>query len=175
MPSDDQHTTRLIARHNGVELRADAHDEPFVLVAPRVLVVPVNYAGEVLFVQYGATLVLPGGAIAANETPAQAAARVLKAATGFNAEVTFPLGTLASLAQVVQCALHLFLARNLVPARGTGNAIYQGATERAPLDDFAPLIASGRLRDASVITALTLGQRLVAGKLQFDQESSDNG
>lgn len=175
MPNGDQPTTRLIAQHNGIALHADTHDNPLVTLAPRVLVVPVNYAGEVLFVRQATTLTLPGGAIATGESPAQAAARVLQAATGFKAEVTFALGTVTPLAQTVQGELHLFLARNLVPTRGMGDAIYQEAAERAPLDDITPLIASGRLRDASAIAALAIGERFVAGKLQVDQASADNG
>lgn len=175
MPTDDQSTTRLIAQHNGIALHADGGGNPLVTLAPRVLVVPVNYAGEVLFVRQEKTLTLPGGAIATGENPAQAAARVLQAVTGFKAEVTFALGTITPLAQMVQGELHLFLARNLVPARGMGDAIYQDAAERAPLDGITPLIASGRLRDASVIAALAIGVRFVAGKLHGDQASTDNG
>lgn len=175
MPNNDQPATRLIAQHNGIALHADAHNNPSVTLAPRVLVVPVNYAGEVLFVRQGTTLTLPGGALVAGEAPAQAAARVLQAATGFKAEVTFALGTLTPLAQTVQGEVHLFLARNLVPARGMGAAIYQDAAERAPLDDITPLIASGRLRDASAIAALAIGERFVAGKLLIDHAGDDNG
>lgn len=180
--SEPVRPSRLIARHKWLELYAGFNDEPFVVSGPGVVVVPVNYAGEVLLITAPTipggpderVLTLPGGAIDAGETPAQAAHRALAAATGFRAEVLFPLGILTPLARHVRWDLHLFLGRNLVPARAIGDAIFQIAVERVPFAQWERLLSGGRLRDSSLIAALVLAGRFVAGQLRVERGQGED-
>ena len=99
-----------------------------------------------------------------DETPAAAAGRILQTHTGFRAEVTFPLGTL----RVADRTIHLFVARNLVPARPMGDAIFTTQTHRIALDDIEATVAAGQLHDAVMIAALFLARSFVTGKYQPD-------
>ncbi len=131
-----------------------------------VLVVPMNYAGEIVFTVANddrapdiTTLVLPSGPIGGDKSPEVAAAHVLQTRNGLRAEVTFPLGTL----RLTCSTVHLYLVRNLVPARHIGDAIYTIETKRVLFDNIEELIAAGQLRDAVVIAALFLARSFVSG------------
>jgi 8-oxo-dGTP pyrophosphatase MutT (NUDIX family) len=147
------------------------NDEPFVESSPGAFVIPINYAGDILFIRepiiYSGeyTLTLPGGGIKDGENPMAAANRELQEETGYRAEVMFPLGALRPLARHGRWEIHLFLARNLVPSKQIGDEIYQIEVERVPFDEFETLIASGRLRDSTIIAGLYLARRFMAGKL----------
>lgn len=133
-------------------------------MAISVLVVPMNYAGEIVFSGAAESgLTLPGGPLDGDETPA-AAARSLQAQTGFRAEVTFPLGTLT----LAERPVHLYLARNLVPVRPMSDPIFNAATHRVPLDDIEAVIAAGHLQDAVTIAALFLARSFITGKYHPD-------
>lgn len=131
-----------------------------------VLIVPANYAGEIVFGVVSddnnpdtPTLRLPDAPLAPDETPNTAAARVLQSHTGFRAEVTFPLGKLAA----ADSTVYLFLARNLVPAQHIGSAIYTAETKRVAFDAIEDLIAAGQLHDAIMIAAVFLARSFVSG------------
>ncbi len=178
MPDSPKQRPRPVARHKWLELHADAAGEPYLVAPPRVLVVPLNYAGEVLCVQErpqdGARLALPGSMVDQGDHPLRAAKRALQAETGFKAEAWFPLGMLALFESHAQWDVHLFLARNLEPARSMAAAIYQGATARVPLDSVEAAIASGRLRDATTIAALFMARQAINGALRIDPGETGN-
>ena len=158
-------------------------DQPATAVPPSVLVVPLNYAGEVLFTHApaidggpaGRELALPFAWLADGDDPAQAAMRALQSATGFRAEAVFPLGALAPFGRWATGDVHLFLARNLEPAGGIGAAAFGAQTERVPFGDLETLIAAGRLRDATLIAALFIARQAIAGHIRFDDEGAQHG
>jgi ADP-ribose diphosphatase len=166
---------RIIARHKWMALCAGYNDEPFVDVQPGLYVVPLNYAGEILFIREPAihngesVLSLPGGVVDSDESPAEAANRELQEEIGYKADVLFPIGVLNPLARHARWDIHLFLARNLMPSRKIGDEIYQIEVERVPFDQFEALITSGRLRDSNVIAALYLVRQFIGGRLIFDR------
>ncbi len=182
MPDSPPQETRPVARQKWMQLRAGFNDEPYIVVNPGVMIVPMNYAGEVLFTfeptipggLAARVLTLPGGVIDPGETPAQAANRELQEEIGFRAEVLFPLGVITPLVRHSQWDVSLFLARNLVPARKIGDEVYQVETQRAPFEDLETLIAAGRLRDATVIAALFLARQFIAGKFSPGSEDTDH-
>ncbi len=164
-------SNHLVARHKWLSLWRGYNDEPFVESSPGVAIIPINYAGEVLFIHEPAVhngqsvLTLPAGAIDNGEDPAEAANRELQEEIGYKADVLFPLGALHPLSRHAVWTVHLFLARNLNPSRKMGDEVYQITIERVPFEDFERVIADGRLRDATWIAGLYLARSFVQGKL----------
>ncbi len=169
---------RLIAQHKWMRLYAGYNDEPFVDSSPGVCVVPMNYAGEVLFIRepviHTADIVLglPSGAIDDGETPAQAASRELQEEIGYKAEVLFPLGVFNPLIRYMRWNIHIFLARNLMPSRKLGDEVYRIGVERVPFDTFEGLITAGRLHDANAIAALYMARQFIGGRLIPSQDNA---
>ena len=170
----DPSGSRLIAMHKGIALHANDRDEPYIEAPDHVLILPLNYAGEILFAHDTAApddtsiLTLPGGAVHEGEAAEEAARRVLEAVTGFRAEVWFALGTTLPLARYALWRVHFFVARDLVPARPMSDAVYQRPTTRAALDAFEALIAAGQVRDSNLIALLYMAQRFITGHLRPD-------
>ncbi len=171
MPEPAHTANRLIAQHKWLSLWTGYNDEPFVESSPGVAIIPINYAGEVLFIHEPAVtngqrvLTLPAGAVEVGEDPAEAANRELQEEIGYKADVLFPLGALQPLSRHAIWTVHLFLARNLMPSRKMGDEIYQITIERVPFEGFESVIADGRLRDSTWIAGLYLARSLVQGKL----------
>ncbi len=132
--------------------------------APAVLVVPLNYAGDVLMLRANTALSLPGGLIAEGESAEDAVQRVLRTVTGFKAEALFKLSSPAP------DDVTLYLARNLEPTRAMTDPIYQGTTERVPLADIDALIDAERLNDMITIMALFVARSAITGDSHADQE-----
>ena len=138
--------------------------EEVVLAADEALIVPLTAEGEVLLTLepsaafHEPTLVLPGGVVEAGEPPAEAANRELQEEIGSKAERLDLLGELRPFSKYLTVRSYIYLARDLVPGRLTGDEGYQIGIERVPLSDFETLIANGRLRDARVIAALYMAQ-----------------
>lgn len=167
---------RLVARHRWISLYAGHYDQPFVACKHGVLIIPMNYAGEILFIREPSIfssdmmLTLPGGGIDDGETPAEAANRELQEEVGFRAGVLFPVGVLAPLGRYGDWNIHLFFARNLNPSRRVGDEIYQIEIERVPFDDFERLIERSQLDDAVAIAGLYMARSFVEGKLTVDRK-----
>ncbi len=165
--------TRLIARHRWLSLYAGYNDEPFLACKYGVIIIPMNYAGEILFIREPAIysgeymLTLPGGGIDDGETPAESANRELQEEVGYKADVLFPLGFVEPLARHGDWNIYLFFARNLNPSRRVGDEIYQIEIERVPFDGFERLIENGQLRDPVAIAGLYMARRFMEGKLVF--------
>jgi len=166
----------LIARHKWLSLYAGYYDQPFVTCRQGVVIIPMNYAGEILFIREPANysgeflLTLPGGAIDDGEAPAEAANRELQEEIGFKAEVLFSLGMLNPVGRFGQWPLYMFFARNLKPSRRVGDEIYQIEIERVPFDEFERLIERGQLDDAVTIAGLYMARRFIEGKLTFESQ-----
>ena len=171
MPEPPHTPNRLIAQYKWLSLWSGYNDEPFIESSPGVAIIPINYAGEVLFIREPAipsgdrVLTLPAGAVDAGEDPVEAANRELQEEIGYKADVLFPLGALHPLSRHAIWTVHLFLARNLMPSRKMGDEVYQITIERVPFEDFERVIADGRLRDSTWIAGLYLARSFVQGKL----------
>ena len=140
----------------------------YIRADDEALILPLTAAGEVIFIlepapaQQQDVLLLPGGTVDPGEEPAAAANRELQEEIGFKAQRLDLLGLVRPWSKYLTTLSHLYLARDLVPATLTGDENYAIRTERAPLASFETLIASGRLQDARVISALFLTREFLA-------------
>lgn len=113
-------------------------------------------------------LEIPAGLLdVKDEDPVTAAARELAEEVGFAAATWVALGSVFLTPGCSDEVNHLFLATELTAIEGGPS--YQGAEERhmrpvrVPLRDIAPLVASGRLRDAKSALACSLATQYLAG------------
>ena len=140
------------------------HGEEVVLAAHEALIIPLTTEGEVLLTLepsaafHEPTLLLPGGIIEAGEPPAETTSREMQEEIGYKAGRLDLLGELRPFSKYLTVRSYIYLARDLVPSRLTGDEDYAIGIERVPLSDFETLIANGRLRDARVIAALYMAQ-----------------
>lgn len=141
---------------------------PYIATGSAVMCVPVTPEGSVQFIvepnAYDGTLALylPAGKIEPGEDLAVCANRELQEEAGVKAGRLDVLATIDPWFKYLDSRLTLFLARDLTPSRLQGDEGYVIATETHPLSTFETHIASGRLRDASVIAALFLARQRLA-------------
>jgi 8-oxo-dGTP pyrophosphatase MutT (NUDIX family) len=159
------HETRWISLYEG--FRATI----YVAASDGVMAVPLLPDGKVILIQeptgYGdgaLTLLLPSGSIEPGEDPRVSVNRELQEEIGFAAARLDPLGQVQPWVKYLTSSITLYLARDLTPSRLQGDEDYPIVTETVALDSFETLIASGRLRDSSVITALFLARQWVAAE-----------
>jgi len=152
--------------------------EEVVLASNEALIVPLTAEGEVLLALEPSaafdepTLVLPGGVIEVGEPPAEAANREMQEEIGYKAGRLDLLGELRPFSKYLTVRSYIYLARDLVPGRLTGDEDYQIGIERVPLSDFETLIANGRLHDARVIAALYMAQSFMQAQQVSRQDIS---
>ncbi|MBI5959617.1 MAG: NUDIX domain-containing protein [Chloroflexi bacterium] len=158
---------RVVARHKWLALCIGYWDEPYVSTTDGVIIVPVNEQGEVLFivepsvVDAHPVLSLPAGVIEESEPMAESANRELQEEAGYKAGRMEWLAAVDPLARHARWKMHLFLARDLTPARLPGDEQFEIRVERVPLAEFESLIDSGRLTYAPVIAALYMARRVI--------------
>jgi 8-oxo-dGTP pyrophosphatase MutT (NUDIX family) len=135
-------------------------EEPFVHAGSGTFIVPMSEAGEVLFiieprrVDGQPVLSLPGGGLEDGEDWAVSANRELQEELGFRAEKMDFIATLNPMYRVADWTVHIFLGRNLIPSKLQGDESYDLPVEKIPLSQLENLIASGRLMDSTIISAL---------------------
>lgn len=119
--------SRTIYENAWLKLREDKVIRPegkqgifgVVTINDGVTILPMDTEGNVYLIQefqYGSnkdTLLTVSGGIDHSETPLQAAQRELKEETGLEAEEWVDLGPADSLAMIIDCTMHLFLAKKL--------------------------------------------------------------
>lgn len=149
----------------------DAHGDMYVATDNAVMCVPLTQEGDVLFivepVVYGnadLTLYLPTGKIEPGENPADTAIRELQEEAGYRAGRIDHLGTLSPWVKYFTAQMTLYLARDLTLGKLDGDERHAIAIESIPLAAFEAEIASGRLRDSTVIAALYLARARLASE-----------
>lgn len=154
----------IIATLRWMSLCKGFEGEPFVYAGAGTMIVPMNDAGEVLFineprrVDAQRVLSLPGGGLNEGENTAISANRELQEEIGFRAEQIDFIGTLNPALRVADWSVHIFLGRNLIPSKLDGDESYEILIEKIPLSQFEDLIASSRLMDSTIISALYMAR-----------------
>lgn len=161
----------IICTHRWMSICQGFEGEPYILSSPGTYIVPLNEAGEVLFVleprrvDAQVVLSLPGGAVDENEEWVVSANRELQEEIGYKAGRLDYLGSLNPAVRVADWQIHIFLGRDLTPSKLKGDESYEMPIERIPLSQLEALIASKRLTDAMIIASLYMARGLIdAGK-----------
>lgn len=97
---------------------------------------------------------LPAGKLDAGEAPLVCAKRELEEEAGMRAMHWTPLGSFLTSPGVLTEAIHLFLARGLVPVASRPEAHEVLAPRWLPFDEALALASSGRLADGKSIVGL---------------------
>ena len=156
----------LVGKHRWLSIHRGYRDEPFVRSSDGVVIVPINAAGEVLFIieptqfDNNPVLTLPAGA-PQDDTPAEAANRELQEEIGFRAERLEFLHEFRPLARHGDWRVYAYLARDLVESRLPGDEPYEIKLMPMPLERIDFLIRSGQLRDSTVIAAVLLARQIL--------------
>lgn len=159
----------VVASYRWMSICKGDRDEPYMHSSNGVMAVPLNDAGEVLFIvepDYTGTpvLFLPAGGIEPGESPAVAINRELQEEIGLRAGRLDGLHAFKSLVKYSSVIIYAFLARDFSPSKLEADETYTIGLERVPLDSFETLITANRLHDSSVIAALYLARQLIAAE-----------
>lgn len=152
------------------EIAEDSAGDEYVICSDEVIVVPLTSDGQIIFIREPAPafgreqpLLLPGGTVEHGEALAETASRELQEEIGYRPGALEPLVAMRPWSKYLRVTSHIFLARDLTPAKLEGDEGYVIGLEPRPLASLDDLIASGALKDARVIAALLLTrQRLDA-------------
>ncbi|PJF22279.1 MAG: ADP compounds hydrolase NudE [Phototrophicales bacterium] len=132
-----------------------------------VLCVPLTDSGLVIFIVEPSPamgvdiLTLPGGGINPQEDLQTAANRELQEEIGYFANQLDYLGVVRPWIKYLDSAVHLYLARHLMPSKLHGDELHEIRTQLVPLADFQRLIERGELMDATTISALFLARQFL--------------
>jgi ADP-ribose diphosphatase len=150
-----------------------AEGEMYVALVNAAMCVPLTPDGNVLFIvepiAYGdaaLTLYLPAGKMEPGEHPAETALRELQEEAGYHARRIEHLATLSPWVKYFTAQITVYLARDLTPNKLEGDEHHAITIESIPLTAFEAEIASGRLRDSTVIAALYLARAKLASERQ---------
>lgn len=145
-------------------LGRDEHDTVFIQCPDEVLTIPLDESGHVLLAvepapAFGQDVwVFSGGAVEPGEPHETTANRELQEELGLVAGRLDHLGQLWPWSKYLKVRSDIYLARDLVASRLTGDEDYEIGIARVPLAAFEEFIASGQLRDARVIAGLYLAR-----------------
>ncbi len=167
--------SRWIYRGQLVNLREDTvlldngqeHSWTIVEYPSSVCVVPVFQDGTVMLVRQFRKpaeeflLEAPAGKMEPGEMPEAAALRELQEEIGHTAGKLDPLAAFYTKPALCTQRMHVFLARNLTPARLSADDDEFIDVRRVSMDRVAGLIADGSIRDAKSISALLLAMRVM--------------
>jgi ADP-ribose pyrophosphatase len=154
---DGREAAREVVHHNGA-----------------VGMVALDEAGNVLLVRQWrhapgcALLEVPAGAISTDEEPTACARRELAEETGFAPGRLDRLTTMYTAPGYVGEAIHLYLARDLVPEDAAGDDDENLQLVRMPLGEALAACREGTICDGKTIAALMLAREL----LQEESQSS---
>jgi ADP-ribose diphosphatase len=156
---------KVLAHHIWMSLNSGYRNEPFMSASDGVMVVPVNAAGEVLFIHEPTifsgqpVMFLPGGAVDEGESPVEAANREMQEEIGFRAARLELLYEFHPLARHAQMRIFAVLARELSESRLVGDEPYQIPIMPYPLKNFERLLSDGGQQcDSTVIAALYMAR-----------------
>ena len=127
-------------------------------------IVAVTAAGEIILLsQYrhavgGTIWEIPAGTLEDGEDPEQCARRELSEETGFSARTWTRLGSILPLPAYSDERIHLFLARDLVPARQQLDEDEILAVHHFEPSAVFKMLRDGRILDAKSICALSLAE-----------------
>ena len=153
-----------------IELLQNERGNAFVRMGDGVLMVPVTTNREVVLlreysVAYGKNMfLLPGGAIDDGEDVEAAVNRELQEEIGFKAATINYLGDIHPHTKYLHWKFKVYLARNLSPSRLQGDEWWEMAPIRAPMRLLTAAITTGKIVDATVISALYLAQSFLASE-----------
>lgn len=102
---------------------------------------------------------IPAGTVDGKESPMACARRELVEETGYSAATWETLGAVQPVPGYSDETIHLFLARDLTPARQDLDADEILEVHPLPLDQVVAMIADGRIQDAKTIAAMFLVQQ----------------
>ncbi|PJF43767.1 MAG: hypothetical protein CUN55_07425 [Phototrophicales bacterium] len=148
-----------------IRLLANEKGDAFVEMGDGVLVAAITPKREILMLREYAVaynrifLVLPGGAVHANESPVVSANRELQEEIGYSAYQILRLGEVYPHVKYLRWKYHVFLARDLVPSRLQGDEDWAMELVRVPIQHIMPMIVSGHIQDSTTIAALVLALR----------------
>lgn len=131
------------------------------------LIVPLTENGDILFLkEYQAALDtvllgLPKGGIETGDTALETANRELQEETGYRAGRLDALGIVSMSPGHLTQKTHIFLARDLMESRLTGDEEHPMEIVRHPFARIEELIESGELSEARMIAALYLARRFL--------------
>ncbi len=103
----------------------------------------------------------PAGKMEPGELPETAALRELQEEIGYTAARLDPLAVFYTEPALCTQRMHVFLARDLTPARLSADEDEFIGVRRVQLDEATGLIADGCIRDAKSISALLLAMRVM--------------
>ena len=132
-----------------------------------VCVVPVFQDGTVMLVRQFRKpaeeflLEAPAGKMEPGELPESAALRELQEEIGHTAARLDPLATFYTEPALCTQRMHVFLGRDLTPARLSADDDEFIGVQRVALDRVEGLIADGSIRDAKSIASLLLAMRVM--------------
>ncbi len=127
-----------------------------------VAIVPVFENGDVLLLrQFRPSIAeelheIPAGTLEEGESPLETARRELVEETGHRARKWSKLGTFYTAPGFCTELMHLFVARDLVPAEAEGDADEVLRPVRMPFDRALGLVRRGKVRDAKSIAGLLM-------------------
>lgn len=167
--------TRWIYRGEFVNLREDTvvldsgyeRTLPVVEYPSSVCVVPLFHDGTVMLVRQFRKpaeeflLEAPAGKMETGERPESAALRELQEEIGHTAGRLDPLAVFYTEPALCTQRMHVFLARDLTPAKLSADDDEFIDVRRVSLDQAPGLIADGSIRDAKSISALLLAMRVM--------------
>ncbi len=104
---------------------------------------------------------LPKGRIEKDSDPLETANRELQEEIGYKAQNLDKLGTLTMSPGYSTQKTHVFLARDLIKSKLSGDEDYKIEVIKYPLDKFEDLIDQGLLNESRAITALYLTRRFL--------------
>ncbi len=161
--------SKLIYSYRWISIYEGFQTIPFIGCPDGVMMVPITPQGEVIMIQEptayengATTLFLPAGGIAPGEAKEAAANRELQEEIGFSAARFDFLAQVRPWVKYLNASITIYLALDFTPSRLPGDETYPIVPEYVPLASFESLMATNRLTDSSVITALFLARQKLA-------------
>jgi hypothetical protein len=162
--AEQGHETTLIDTLEWLSLYKGHRDEPYIACEPWTCIIPLDENGNVLLsvelaaVDNAPVLILPGGVIDDDKDPDGNANRNVQKRVGHTANRLDFLAKLDVQRKYAVWQIHAYLARDLTPVNAEGDKP-DVTIERVPLNNFEPLIQSGRLTDSTTIACLYLARQ----------------
>lgn len=150
-----------------VQADGQRHTSTIVEYPSSVCVVPVFQDRTVMLVRQFRKpaeeflLEVPAGKMEPGELPETAAVRELQEEIGYTAARLDPMAVFYTEPALCTQRMHVFLARDLTPARLSADEDEFIGVRRVQLDEATRLIDDGCIRDAKSIAALLLAKRVM--------------
>ncbi len=131
------------------------------------LIVPITHGNQLIFVREyfvaidGYQLSLPKGRIEKGHSEVETANKELQEEIGYKAGRIDLLGVLTMSPGYLAQKTHIFLARDLVESKLSGDELEELEVVRYPFDKFEDLIQRGKLTEARTIAALYLARKFL--------------